>query len=184
MPAALLTPPADLRIARWVQRHATTLLRFSLAAIFVWFGVLKPLGLSPAASLVERTVFWFDPAWFVPLLGAWETAIGIGLCFRRTLPWALALLFLQMPGTFLPLVLLPDVCFTEFPYGLTLEGQYIIKNLCLISAAIVVTASARLQHAQAGSAAGPASSSAEDGRPRPPLRRRLTRRMARYAPGC
>ncbi|MHC5018559.1 MAG: hypothetical protein ACYTGX_00330 [Planctomycetota bacterium] len=142
---AVLTLPADLRIARWVHRHATTLLRFSLAAIFFWFGLLKPLGLSPAAGLVERTVFWFDPAWFVPLLGTWETAIGVGLCFRRTLPWALALLFLQMPGTFLPLVLLPDVCFTEFPYGLTLEGQYIIKNLCLISAAIVVAASARLQ---------------------------------------
>lgn len=177
MPAAALPLPADLRLARWVQRHATTLLRFSLAAIFFWFGILKPLGVSPAAGLVERTVFWFDPAWFVPLLGAWEVAIGLGLCFRRTLPWALALLFLQMPGTFLPLLLLPDVCFTEFPYGLTLEGQYIIKNLCLISAAIVVTASARLQQATPTS---PAHATA----PWPARRRRITRRMARYAPGC
>ncbi len=145
-PAALSAPaPVDLVVAQWVHRHATTLLRFSLAAIFFWFGILKPLGLSPAADLVGNTVFWFDPTWFVPVLGAWEMAIGIGLCFRRTLPAALALLFLQMPGTFLPLVLLPSVCFTEFPYGLTLEGQYIIKNLTLISAAIVVTASARLR---------------------------------------
>ncbi|MFT5623099.1 MAG: putative membrane protein YkgB, partial [Bacteroidia bacterium] len=47
-------------------------------------------------------------------------------------------LFVQMPGTFLPLVLLPEVCFTQFPLGLTLEGQYIIKNLILISAALVI----------------------------------------------
>ena len=43
------------------------------------------------------------------------------------------LLFIQMPGTFLPLILLPEVCFNNFPFGLTLEGQYIIKNLIIIS---------------------------------------------------
>ena len=56
---------------------------------------------------------------------------------------ALLLLFLQMPGTFLPLILLPDVCFTAFPHALTLEGQYIIKNLILISAALVVGGTVR-----------------------------------------
>lgn len=152
MPASLPVP-ADVALARWVQRHGTTLLRYSLAAIFFWFGLLKPLGLSPAAGLVADTVFWFDAAWFVPFLGIWEMAIGIGLCFRRSLPVALGLLFLQMPGTFLPMVLLPDTCFTAFPYGLTLEGQYIVKNLTLISAAIVVTAAARLQTAAATPAA-------------------------------
>ena len=126
--------------ADWVNRHATTLLRVSLAAIFCWFGLLKPLGLSPAADLVGRTVFWFDASWFVPLLGWWEVAIGVGLLVRPLVPAALGLLFLQMPGTFLPLLLLPEVCFSEFPYGLTLEGQYIVKNLTLISAAIVVAA--------------------------------------------
>jgi len=48
-----------------------------------------------------------------------------------------------MPGTFLPLVLLPEVCFTNFPFGLTTEGQYIIKNLIIISAAIVVGSTVR-----------------------------------------
>ena len=56
---------------------------------------------------------------------------------------ALFLLFLQMPGTMLPLILLPDVCFTTFPYGLTMEGQYIIKNLVLIGAALVVGGTVR-----------------------------------------
>ena len=81
---------------------------------------------------------------------SWESAaIGLGLLFRPLIRFALLLLFLQMPGTMLPLILLPDVCFTHFPFGLTLEGQYIIKNLILISAAIVigggVRATGRLQ---------------------------------------
>jgi uncharacterized membrane protein YkgB len=48
-----------------------------------------------------------------------------------------------MPGTFLPLILLPEVCFTSFPFGLTLEGQYIVKNLIIISAALVVGSTVR-----------------------------------------
>jgi hypothetical protein len=43
-----------------------------------------------------------------------------------------------MPGTFLPLVLLPEVCFVSIPFNLTLEGQYIVKNLVLIGAAMAV----------------------------------------------
>ena len=64
--------------------------------------------------------------------------IGVFLLYRPTIRLAILLLFLQMPGTALPLVLLPDVCFTNFPFGLTLEGQYIIKNLVLIAAGIVI----------------------------------------------
>ena len=52
--------------------------------------------------------------------------------------FGLFLLALQMPGTFLPLVLRPEICFIDAPFNLTLEGQYIIKNLVLIAAAMVV----------------------------------------------
>jgi len=55
----------------------------------------------------------------------------------------LLLLFLQMPGTTLPLIILPEKVWTIFPYGLTLEGQYIIKNLVLISAGLVLGAAVR-----------------------------------------
>lgn len=130
------------KIDKWnttlMHKYGFVLLRYSLAIIFIWFGILKPLGLSPAATIVEKTVYWFPPAWFVPILGWWEVAIGIFLLFRPTVRIALLLLFLQMPGTFLPLILLPDITFTHFPFGLTLEGQYIIKNLTLIAAAIAV----------------------------------------------
>lgn len=133
----------DARIAGWMAAHGTLFLRISLGVIFFWFGLLKPLRASPASDMVARTVYWVDPAWFVPFLGWWEVAIGIGLLVRPLNRIAILLLFLQMPGTFLPLVLLPDVCFTHVPWAPTLEGQYIIKNLVLISAAIVVGGTVR-----------------------------------------
>ena len=134
----------DRRIAGVMERYGIRLLRISLGVIFIWFGALKLFeGLSPAEELVKRTVYWFSPEVFFPILGVWEVLIGVGLLFRPLLRAALLLLFLQMPGTFLPLILLPEVCFTAFPYGLTLEGQYIIKNLILISAALVVGGTVR-----------------------------------------
>ncbi|MBI4718876.1 MAG: hypothetical protein HY763_13810 [Planctomycetes bacterium] len=140
-------PPAldriDRRIAGWMRRNGHWLLRGSLAVVFIWFGVLKPLGLSTANELVERTVYWVDPAWFIPLLGWWEVAIGVCLLIRPLLRAAILLLFLQMPGTLLPLFLLPDVCWIRAPWVPSLEGQYIIKNLVLISAAIVVGGTVR-----------------------------------------
>ena len=121
-----------------MQKYGFVGLRYSLGIVFFWFGILKPFGVSPASELVENTVFWFSSDWFLPLLGCWEMAIGILLFFRSTVKYALVLLFLQIPGTFLPFLFLPEITFTQFPYGLTLEGQYIIKNLTLIAAAISV----------------------------------------------
>lgn len=133
----------DYAIADGMYRYGRILLRYSLAVIFIWFGLLKSFGVSPAGDLVARTVYWLPPEIFVPVLGWWEFLIGAFLLFRRTIRAALGLLFLQMPGTALPLVLLPEVCFTGFPFGLTMEGQYIVKNLVLISAALVVGGSVR-----------------------------------------
>jgi len=119
------------------------LLRYSLGIVFIWFGLLKPLGVSPAAELVERTVYWFPPDVFVPILGWWEVAIGACMLWRPLIRVSIFLLLLQMPGTMLPLFLLPDVCFTHVPWALTLEGQYIVKNLTLVSAALVVGGTVR-----------------------------------------
>ena len=138
----------DQHIAAWMDRHGLRLLRWSLALVFIWFGALKPFGLSPANDLVRSTIVWFSPDWFIPLLGVWEVAIGACLLFRPLIRVALLLLALQMPGTALPLILLPDVCFTHPPFGLTLEGQYIIKNLALVTGAIVVGGTARQQSRQ------------------------------------
>lgn len=133
----------DPLIAGWMERNGIRLLRISSGIVFLWFGALKTVGMSPAQELVARTVYWFPPEVFIPILGWWEVLIGVGLLIRPLARMAIGLLFLQMPGTFLPLILLPDVCFTSIPFGLTIEGQYIVKNLVLISAAIVVGGTVR-----------------------------------------
>ena len=133
----------DRGIAAWMEKYGLFFLRASLATIFVWFGALKVLGISPAEDLVKRTVYWFPPDQFVPILGWWEVGIGVCLLIRPLIRLGLFLLFLQMPGTMLPLFILPEVCFTRLPVGLTMEGQYIVKNLVLIGAAIVVGGTVR-----------------------------------------
>ena len=134
----------DIFITKFMSKWGITFLRYSLGAIYIWFGILKPFGLSPAQELVENTVYWFDnPKTFVPILGWWEVVIGLTMCIKPLIRVSIFLLFIQMPGTFLPLILLPEVCFNNFPFGLTLEGQYIIKNLIIISAALVVGSTVR-----------------------------------------
>ena len=134
----------DIFITKFMSKWGITFLRYSLGVIYIWFGILKPFGLSPAQELVENTVYWFDnPKTFVPILGWWEVAIGLTMCIKPLIRVSIFLLFIQMPGTFLPLILLPEVCFSNFPLGLTLEGQYIIKNLIIISAALVVGSTVR-----------------------------------------
>ena len=135
---------SDKIITHYMDMWGVTLLRYSLGIIYIWFGALKPLGMSPAQELVENTVYWFDdPRPFVPILGIWEVIIGITICIKPLIRVAIFLLLIQMPGTFLPLILFPDVCFTDFPFGLTLEGQYIVKNLIIISASLVVGSTVR-----------------------------------------
>ena len=134
----------DIFITKFMSKWGITFLRYSIGLIYIWFGILKPFGLSPAQELVENTVYWFDnPKTFIPILGWWEVVIGLTMCIKPLIRVSIFLLFIQMPGTFLPLILLPEVCFNNFPFGLTLEGQYIIKNLIIISAALVVGSTVR-----------------------------------------
>lgn len=139
----------DVRLTRWTARHAVTLLRISVSLVFIWFGVLKFFpGMSPAQDLAARTIgaltFGLVPAAVsVPLLAALETIIGLGLLSGRHLRATLLLLLGQMAGTVTPLLLFPYETFTAFPFAPTLEGQYIIKNVVLVSAAILLGATVR-----------------------------------------
>ena len=138
----------DRKISAFMGRWGTVAVRISFGIIFIWFGILKPLGISSAEPLVIATVPWlpvFDGETWVSIIGWWEVAIGIAFLFRKSIRIAVALLALQMVGTFMPLVFLPEVTFQagHFPYGPTLEGQYIIKNLMIISAALVVGGTVR-----------------------------------------
>jgi uncharacterized membrane protein YkgB len=134
----------DTFIAAILQRHGLRFLRYAVGLIFIWFGGLKLFGLSPAADLVERTVPWANPAWFLPFLAVWEVVIGVCFLIRPLLRAGIALLAPQMLGTFLPLVLLPAAVFQHGnPLLPTLEGQYIIKNLLIIGSAMVIGATVR-----------------------------------------
>jgi uncharacterized membrane protein YkgB len=128
----------DKKITKHMKEIGIPLLRYSLAVVFIWFGILKPLGVSPAQQLVANTIYWFSPSWFVPFLGWWEVVIGLCLLYKPLIRIGIFLLLIQMVGTFLPLVILPSVVFGSKFYALTLEGQYIIKNLVIISAAMVI----------------------------------------------
>jgi uncharacterized membrane protein YkgB len=138
----------DLAISTFMARWGILALRISLGVIFIWFGLLKPLGISPAEDLVKATVGWMPilgPDGWLAVIGWWEVVIGVTFLFHKTLRVAIALLAMQMVGTFMPLVILPEVTFQagRIPYGLTMEGQYIVKNLLIIAAALVVGGTVR-----------------------------------------
>ncbi|MGH2626308.1 MAG: hypothetical protein ACRDHY_06605, partial [Anaerolineales bacterium] len=84
-----------------------------------------------------------SPAASLAALAAWECLIGIGLIFGLYLRGTLLLLWVQMLGTITPLFLFPEQVFLHAPYAPTLEGQYIIKNIVLISAGLVIGATVR-----------------------------------------
>ena len=148
----------DPRIAGWMRRWGHDLLRWTLALIFIWFGALKPFGLSEANELIADTVYWaVDPDVFIPVLGVWEVLIGVCLLIRPLIRVAILLLAGQMGGTFLSLVLVPEATWVQAPWQPTLAGQYVLKNLLIIAGAIVVGGTVR-----------PASSTEVDERGRPP----------------
>lgn len=139
----------DRRITTWMADHGLTLLRLALGVVFLWFGVLKFFpGASPAEALAGRTIevltFGAIPQDVaLRILAVWEVAIGIGLFVGRWMRAVLLLLFVQMLGTITPLFLFPAETFTVFPVAPTLEGQYIIKNVVIVAAAIVLGATVR-----------------------------------------
>lgn len=139
----------ELHIVRWLARYSLTFLRIGMGVVFLWFGALKFFpGLSPAQDLAARTIdvltlgLMPEPVSLF-LLASLECAIGLGLLTGRHMRATLMLLAFQMAGTLTPLVLFPGEVFTYGIYAPTLEGQYIIKNIVLISAGLVLGATVR-----------------------------------------
>ncbi|MEJ7872336.1 MAG: DoxX family membrane protein [Rubrobacteraceae bacterium] len=131
--------------AIWLMsRYGILALRISLGVIFVWFGVLKVIGDSPVYDLVASTVYLVPPELFVPFLGFWEIAVGLGLLTGLALRLTLIFFLMQMAGTFLVLVVKPEVAFQGLnPLLLTTEGEFVVKNIVLISGALVVGSTIR-----------------------------------------
>jgi uncharacterized membrane protein YphA (DoxX/SURF4 family) len=139
----------DAALTSWMARNGIRLLRISLGVVFLWFGVLKFFpGLSPAQTLAGDTIAVLSFGLLTPgpavfILAVWECLIGVGLIGGYFLRATLLLLWLQMLGTITPLLLFPGHCFTVVPIAPTLEGQYIIKNMVLVTAGLVIGATVR-----------------------------------------
>lgn len=132
-----------------MAKYGVTALRLTIALIFIWFGGLKFFsGMSPAESLagesIELLTFGLiDHSVGLPILAFWEVMIGIGMLIPKFQRMTILFLYIQMAGTFSPVFLMPDIVFTKIPLALTMEGQYIFKNLVVISAALVIGATVK-----------------------------------------
>jgi len=129
-------------------------LRCSIGIIYIWFGMLKFFhGYSPAEELAINTIHKLT-AGLIPahasiiLLAIWETVVGVMMILGFQTRKVLIFLVLHLVFTFTPLLLFPDVSFKIAPYGFTLVGQYIMKNIIIVSAAWILWQTAPVKKAQ------------------------------------
>jgi uncharacterized membrane protein YphA (DoxX/SURF4 family) len=145
----LAAPPPQRRAARLqavlprlqgaLPRLAVPALRISLGLVFLWFGLLKVFGDSPVAGLVGATVPWVDPGLLVPVLGWIEVGLGLALLAGRPRRLALLAAAVHLSGTFLTFIEAPGQMIREGnPFLLTASGEFVLKNLVLICAALVL----------------------------------------------
>jgi len=144
------TPAGRQNIIVRIENAFTTLatrighpaLRLTLGLTFLWFGALKITNDTPVAEFVDNTVNWIpllDGGWFVPFLGVVEVLLGAALVVNRGMRVVLPLLFAHLCGTFLALLTQPEVTFKDSNVlMLTTEGEFVIKNLILLSAVVVL----------------------------------------------
>ncbi|GAB4211147.1 MAG: DoxX family protein [Roseiflexaceae bacterium] len=138
---------SDATLTEGMAKIAIPLLRVSLAITYIWFGALKLAGRSPVADLVSQTAPMLPKRWFVRTLGLWEVAIGLALLLRVALRPTLLLFFGQMAGTFLTFVMRPERMFQQGnPLLLTKDGEFVLKNLVLLSAGLAVGSTVRREH--------------------------------------
>lgn len=126
-------------LADKVGRVSIPLLRVSLGLVFIWFGALKLTNATPVGELVANTVPFLPANVFVPALGLFEVLLGLGLLIGRRLEIVALLMVAHLSGTFLVLVTQPSVAFMHGnPLMLSMTGEFVVKNVVLISAGLVL----------------------------------------------
>lgn len=139
----------DASLNRWLVRHSVTLLRISLGAVFFGFGVLKFFpNVSPAQSIATQTTevlsFGLVPASVsMVLIATLECAIGLCFITGKFLRIAVWLLLFELIGILSPIVLLPSELFTGPFHAPNLLGQYVLKDVVLAGAGMVIAATLR-----------------------------------------
>ncbi|WP_148232065.1 doxx family protein [Maribacter sp. HTCC2170] len=139
-----MTSHFDDKLQHITNKYGMFLLESSIGLIYIWFGALKFFpGLSPAEKLAGETlsviVFHsIDQQLLLWGLAIMELIIGISLLFRSRSRIVISLVFLHMAGTLLPFFFFPDLAFNNPPFGFSIIGQYIMKNLVIICALIII----------------------------------------------
>jgi putative oxidoreductase len=134
----------DTGLNRWLVAHSIALLRISLGLIFLVFGALKFFpGLSPIEGLATRTTTALTfglvpPSVGLVMIAALEVAIGLFFLTGRFLRVGVWLMGAQMIGAMSPLVLFPGELFVGPLHAPTLVAQYIVKDIILVAAAMVI----------------------------------------------
>ena len=119
-------------------------LQCAIGVVYLWFGFLKFFpNLSPAEELAAETIRLLTfglitKGTSIFLLAVWEVGAGLLLIANMYYRMTFWLVMVHMVCTFAPLIFLPQLSFTNIPYGLTLVGQYIIKNIVIITALLVI----------------------------------------------
>jgi putative oxidoreductase len=131
----------ETQITEELRRISLPLLRCAFGVVFFWFGALKVVGASPVGDFVAGTLPWFDRAWLIPVVGLFEMVIGVGLIAGRFLFLVCAVLVGHLAGTFLALLMQSEVAFQDGnPLLLAASGEFVVKNLVYIAAALVLAA--------------------------------------------
>jgi len=139
---ASMTRKHLLLTAALLSRASLPLLRISLSVVFLWFGALKVTNSTPIADLIADTVPFLPGSWFVPALGGFEVLLGVALLVGRLIGVVAALMVAHLGGTFMVLVMQPEIVFQrDNPLLLTMTGEFVIKNVVLIAAGIVLASS-------------------------------------------
>jgi len=129
----------DLHLIHFFRRHAEPMSRWAIFIVYVWFGLLKVFGLSPAGplvtSLIQNTLPFITPGTFIVLFGLFEILIGVLFVVKGLERLVMPLLLIHLITTLLPLFILPAITWSGILVP-TMEGQYIIKNVLIIATAM------------------------------------------------
>ena len=134
----------DRRVTTWMAKNGLLFLRLSLGLVYLWFGALKLFPqASPASELIRRSFEFLPGDLIIPAIGVLEIIIGLGFFSGLFLRLTILLMGFHIIGALSPAVLEPSAVWQQFPFILTMEGQYMVKNSVLIAAAIVLGATVR-----------------------------------------
>ncbi|SMD34079.1 hypothetical protein SAMN04488029_1828 [Reichenbachiella faecimaris] len=134
----------DDRLFVLADKYGLVLLEASIGLIYLWFGLLKfipnysPAEILAADTLDLLTLQFFDKQVMLWILASGELLIGLALILRIKSKYVIWGLLVHMGGTFSPIIFFPEQIFTHPPFGFSMVGQYIMKNLVIISAALVI----------------------------------------------